>query len=468
MDQKTGFRRRLRALAFGLDMAGVSAAGAGGQGPDPFAANNGLYPVAADGTLLWKKPLRLPNFDYPDQAPPNPFLKTVPRAPLTVATAREYTEKLKAFVAPSLRDMIEKPDAWSPRQAGWYDMPWQAQGDAASGREAILGAFAGQVLQPGTFQGLAEPLQNHTVIYYDVRSAAMLRRLWANPFNPDRAAVRFPEGSMVVKAGAVTPTPAQWPVLDGAATWTVWRPAVADLAKHAAAQRADPEADAAPPAPRLVELRVMQFDVIIKDSIASPRTGWVFTTFVYNKDAPGRGPWDRLVPLGAQWGNDPVAADRFLERRQAGLPPLPLRENWINREGSAPFALEQLGWQGRLSGPIDVSRRHGVIYASGGSQATDQRASSCMSCHGTAQYPFAANLYPSPNRGFPADGSTFLLYEPGSPEWNRWFRDRGGRQPMTPGAVALDYDPLIMFALGAFDAAAGNDRYTQKNRPRVH
>jgi hypothetical protein len=47
--------------------------------------------------------------------------------------------------------------------------------------------------------------------------------------------------------------------------------------------------------------------------------------------------------------------------------------------------------------------------------------------------------------------------------WARWFQNRAGSVPQNPnkGAVALDYDMLIMFALSAFDAAAGNDVYVQ-------
>ena len=51
----------------------------------------------------------------------------------------------------------------------------------------------------------------------------------------------------------------------------------------------------------------------MKDSLSAPQTGWVFTTLVYDKDAPGRTVLDKMVPLGAQWGNDPQAT-------RAGMP----------------------------------------------------------------------------------------------------------------------------------------------------
>lgn len=420
---------------------------------DPYASNNGLYPPydSNDPTAPpWKGSYRTANFDYPTLAPKSTWLAQTKGVPLTLATAPVYVNALKKYVEPSMRDMIEKPNEWNSKKAGWYDMPWQAEGDATGGREAILGSFSGQVLPPGTFANLKTPLQNFTVVYYDALSATMLKKLWANPFNPNRASAQFPEGAMVIKAAAVSATPEEWPVVTGSTVWNVWRPAIADLNNPS-------------PQPKLLPVRVMQFDIIVKDSKASPQTGWVFTTFVYNADAPGKSTWDKLVPLGAMWGNDPDVARRYPAK-------LALKETWINRAGSAPYAFEQLGWEGRLSGPIDVSKRHKVIYTDGMLPKPEQRASSCMSCHGTAQYPFVANLYPSPNRTFPRDGSTFLMYPPGSTDWNKWFQNRSGKQPQNAGAgaVALDYDMLVMFALGAFDAAAGSDRYLQKDRIRAH
>lgn len=425
---------------------------------DPYASNNGLYPVGQ-----WTGPYRTLNFAYPSKAPVNGWLKIAPRRPITVASAPAYVAQLKKFVEPSLRDMIEKPSAWNAAQRGWYDMPWQAEGSATGGREAILGSFAGQILPAGAFTGLDVPLQNHTVVYYDALSATMLKRLWANPFNPDRKSVVFPEGAMVIKAAAVTVTPEQWPVLKDAAVWNVWRPTVADTLK---ASQNPAQTAGQVPAPTLLPLRVLQFDIIVKDRVASPQTGWVFTTFVYKYDAPGTGTWDKLVPLGAQWGNDPQLALSPSGAAQGGKA-MPLQENWINPQ--APnFSREMLGWGGRLSGPIDVAKRHNVIFTDGEVRKV-QRSSACLSCHGTAQYPFITNLYPSPNRVFPPDGSPFLLYTPGSKEWAQWYQNRPGNEPQNKhaGTIALDYDMLIMLALAAFDAAAGGDRYLQQ-RIRAH
>lgn len=414
---------------------------------DPYASNNGLYPDASQ----WSGPYRSLNYVYPATAK-SIWLDARPNEALDPDSAGAYTDKLKMVLAPTMQGMIEQPDTWDPAANGWYGMIWQGSGtpgrngvDPTTGQEAILGSFSGQVITQETFAqfGLTKDMQNHTVIYYDALSATMLGKLWANPFNPDRTAVSFPEGSMVVKAAAVTPTPEQWPVVEGSATWYVFRPTV----------------DAPDGPPVVVPLKVLQFDIIVKDKVAAPETGWVFVTYVYDKDAKGETVWDKLVPLGAMWGNDPQFA-----RDPNGLPAgETLQETWINPDAPA-YSKSSLGWGGRLSGPIDVSERHNVLLTDG-TRVPMMKASSCLSCHGTAQFPFVTNLYPSPNRAFPREGTTFPMYVPGSEMWARWFQNRPGSQPQNEnvGSVALDYDMLIMFALSAFDAAAGNDIYEQEH-----
>ena len=423
---------------------------------DPFASNNGLYPPEGQ----WSGAYRSLNYDYPESAE-NKWFVVAPRAPLSIENADQYVAALKAFVEPSMRGMVDTAHNWDPASNGWYGMLWQGQGEASpngaidptSGQEAILGAFSGQVIKQATFadSGLKVDMQNHTVIYYDALSATMLNRLWANPFNPDRTAVSFPEGGMVVKAAAVTPTPDLWPVLEDSAIWNVFRPPVTTLKGPGD----NPTSDAAA---QVLPLRVLQFDIIVKDTAVSPQTGWVFVTYVYDKDAPGETTWDKLVPLGAMWGNDPAFA-----REPDGKDPSggPLQETWINPKAPS-YAQSSLGWGGRLSGPIDVADRHNVLLTDG-RRVPELHASSCLSCHGTAQFPFVANLYPSPNKTFPPEGTLFPMYPPGSEMWARWFQNRPGTlaQNVNEGSVALDYDMLIMFALSAFDSAAGNNLYVQ-------
>jgi hypothetical protein len=425
-------------------------------GADPYASNNGFYPNADQ----WSGPFRTINADYPTE-PVQAHWK--PGGPvggaITTTNANRFLAALKAAVEPSMRKMVESPDSWDPTREGWYDMIWTGAGsDPCGGRDSILGSYSGQKIERDSFaaSGLTVDMQNFTLIYYDRTAATMLARLWADPFRPDVTGAQFPEGAMVVKVGAVTPTPAEWPVVDGASVWNVYWPKLDPAKGHCVY-------DAKTNPPVVQQVRVLQFDVIVKDSVASPQTGWIFTTFVYDKDAPGKDSWDKLVPLGAQWGNDPEYA---LEPDGNG-PDGELRETWINPEAPA-YAFGTLGWGGRLSGPIDVSQRHNVVQTDG-KRVAKMEASSCMSCHSTAQFPFTANLYPSPNITFPPEGEPFLMYPPGSEQWARWNQNRDGTRAISPNraAVGLDYDMLVTFALGTVNAVIGDEEYSFEH-PRAH
>jgi hypothetical protein len=171
-------------------------------------------------------------------------------------------------------------------------------------------------------------------------------------------------------------------------------------------------------------------DIIVKDHKTAPKTGWVFSTLVYDKAAPGATTWDKLVPLGAMWGNDPgVDNDR-------------LEETVINPAAPA-YAKITLGWGLRLSGPNDAATQS--LHP----PTEPTRISSCMSCHGAAEYPPDAGLVPRGSTGF---------FTPGSPQWNQWFQDRSGRVPQTADRkhIALDYDMVSRQALINWDAARGS------------
>ena len=421
---------------------------------DPYASNNGFYPTQQE----WSGPLRTAHFAYPRHAV-EPAWK--PGGPvggrITTANAGRFMAALKKLVEPSLKKLVESPDAWDAAREGWYDMPWtgveigaDGNSDPCGGRDAILQSYSGQLLRQDSFasSGLRVDMQNFTVIYYDPVSAAMLGRLWADPFRPAVKEARFPEGAIVVKAGAVTPTPDEWPVLEGTGVWHVYRPHIDPAVGHCVY-------DARKNPPVVQALRLLQFDIIVKDRVAAPATGWIFSTFVYDKDAPGKGTWDKLVPLGAQWGNDP----KYAREPDGNGPHGELDETWINPK-APKYALGTLGWGGRLSGPIDVSQRHNVLLTDG-TRLAKTEASSCMSCHGTSQFPFTNNLYPSPNLQFPPEDQTFLMHPPGSRQWARWNQNRPGRQAMSGdrNAVGLDYDMLITFSLGSVNSATGEAEF---------
>lgn len=412
---------------------------------DPLASNNGLYPKD------WPGRYHIANLDYPqpgDGASGGTLWPIGDTAgPLTVETAPAYAARLRAHLGETLRVLIEAPDDWDPASAGWYDMVWSGEAqpgddgpDPTSGREALMNSYVGQIIPPETFAPPYQPttfVQNHAVIYYNHAAATTLGQLWADLYAPDIATADFPDGAIVAKIEAVTNTPDNWDVLDGTGLWHVFRPSTEDQANGTRPLR-----------PQVLPVRPFQMAIRVKDPVAAPQTGWVWAAFVHDASrAPDGDPWDRFVPVGLQWGNDP-----------GRLPGSVLRESWINPDAPA-FTHDSLGWGGRLAGPMDVATRHNVVTVSGQRYQGDHelRASSCQSCHGAAEHPFTANLYPAPNRSFPRDGQLFMMYDPGSPPWWRWFQNRPGHEGMSGqrGTRGLDYDMTLTSALSSWAAATG-------------
>jgi hypothetical protein len=448
-----------------LFLVGASAAAA-----DPLASNNGLYPDHddPDPKKNYTGPFNIANLDYPSVRPERVWVPGggVVEDGLTPDKALAYMNALKDYLeASSLRPLIDAPTTWDARSAGWYDMVWLGAGDMGpdggvdptSGREAIMNTDGGQIVPSDSWAAPYRPttdwMQNYGVIYYDALAATTLKQVWADVYNPNLAELDFPDGSIVAKIEAATVQPDQWPspetgsVLAGAAKWTVFRPTTEAQKAH--------QLD---PGTRLVNvvqtIYPFQWAIKIKDSRAAPETGWVFMAFVHDARVKGDTPWDRFVPAGAMWGNDPDSATRPDGRPQNGA----LTETWVNPD-APPFFADTLGWGGRLAAPMDVAVRHNVILPSGQrvTGADGFRASSCLSCHGTSEYPFTVNLYPSPNRTFPPDGMPFPMFQPGSLQWAEWFKNRPGNDPQSPniGGIALDYDLSTMFALGTFAGATG-------------
>lgn len=432
--------------------------------PDPFAGNNTVYPALSE----WPHGFRTSNYDYPSQMPPARWLQVRPKEPLTKKTAPAYVAAVKKFIERDLSGLVNDPLRWTPQQAGWYDMPWGGQGspmangqiDPESGREALLGSYTGQILQPISYPSDPPKLafQNHAVVYYNDVAAAQLGKIWRDPFRPDLKAAQFPEGSMVVKVEAATLTEDQWPVLKNSTVSYIYRPSVESLLKQ-------PDPTKRPAV--ITPMRFLQMAVRVKDSVASPQTGWVFIAFFYDTRASGATAWDRAMPVGAMWGNDP-SLNRYPDGRG---PNGELQQTWVanNLPG---FVTDGLGWGGRLAGPLDLGIRHNVVTVSGKRFGTgdpkrpsDLGASSCVSCHSSAQYPFVANLYPSPNMVFPREGGEFLMYDPGSTQWAQWFQNRPGNQAMSgkgrQGIVATDYDMMLTFALMTANGSADTNTFVR-------
>lgn len=461
-DHATGVKRVcLSALLFGA----VSVAQA-----DPLASNNGMYPKPGDGTVLapdiYKGTYNVANLDYPKELPEQTWQPGAGlNGPLSQENAAEYMAALKDHIEPTFRVLIEDAQNWDAVSAGWYNTVWRGAGqpgDPTSGREPIMNTNTGQIVPSNSWSEQWRPttgwMQNYGVIYYNPRAAYTLGQVWENLYRPDYTQMSFADGSIVVKVEAATVQPEEWPwkdsdvevtsVLEGAASWFAYRPTTEDQK----ARQLDPSY---PLINQVQTVYPFQMAIKVKDTAAAPDTGWVFMGFVFDARVEGT-VWDKFVPAGMMWGNDPD-----LTSDPSGLPDgETLQQTWINPD-APPFVADTLGWGGRMAAPMDVAVRHQVVLPNGEWYTRENgfRASSCLSCHGTAQFPFTANLYPSPNRFFPPDGMAFPMYAPGSAKWAEWFQNRPGDKPQSDydGIHALDYDLTSMIALGIWAGSTGQD-----------
>ncbi len=429
----------LSKTTLGLAASALLAAGssAGAQSVDPFAANDGAFPTAEQ----WSGPFRTANFDFPAQQPADTWRNNGGMGAATLDNIPGYVDNLRDFVEPSVQGMIDSPLTWDHRAEGWYDMPWTGKD-----KEALLGSFSGQTILATAFEefGQKAAFTNHAIIYYNDVAAGMLGRIWENPFDPNFSAINFPEGSMVIKALGAEVSAEDFPPIEGSQIWNVFaKPFGSDSNKK-----------------EVVDTHVIQFDIVVKDSIASPQTGWVFATYIYDKDAAGETTWDKLTPLGAMWGLDPELA------REPDGGTGKLLESWVSPDAPA-YATATLGWGGRLSGPMDLAERENILFTDGTREPNMTDISACLSCHSTGQTPFIANLYPGPNKSFPPAGETFFMYPKGSEDWARWYRNREGTLPFTPveGVVGTDYNMLLTFALNNFYSATGQ---VEKVTPHIN
>ncbi len=405
----------------------------------PYQTNNGQIPPKG----VYGGPLFALSHNWP--AKPLPPIKNPPwraainNGRITVHNAPAYAAALKKAVARNARRLIMHYNTWNAAKAGWYNEPW-----LGTLREAIHGTYAAGTFTPAIFPGtgLKTNFNTHVLTYYDTRAAYTLNKFWGKSSMKPNLATRFaqfPEGSIVVKAAVFAGTDPKmptgwWDALKGAQTWDLY---VQPGSTDSPAQN-----------PQVWPGYVAQFDIIVKDTQSAPKTGWVFMTLVYDSAAPGD-VWDKMVPLGVQWGNDPQAA-------KAGMP---LAENWINPK-APKYSTQTLGWGGRLSGPNDGGRNDIAINGKAMKNVPD---SGCMSCHSTAQWnnklhrmtsfllpsfatatkPYFASCGDDGKRD--PGGNYICSPAPGTKHWMKWFQNRLGTQAMDKGSFGTDFDEVFSF-----------------------
>jgi hypothetical protein len=290
----------------------------------------------------------------------------------------------------------------------WYHAPWLHWG--RNGREFVHGMTHERVAEPGDLaRTQTSRYQNWAISIYNAPGGYTIGQVWRNPSKPDPEAAKFPEGTVACKLLFTQADKEQVPYLDGAFEWEahIYRETLAPTN---------------PQLPRVVQkVRLLQLDVAVRDSNANDRSGWVFGTFVYSKDAAGATPWEKMVPLGLMWGNDEGVTNSMV---RAGHK---LRETIINQSDELPY--QHLGWAGRLNGPVD------------------NPISSCLACHATSQWPidepFVNPVTIVPKREIKED----------SPQWMTWFRNIKAGEPFTqddPKMRSLDYSLQLQVGIQNF------------------
>jgi hypothetical protein len=249
------------------------------------------------------------------------------------------------------------------RKRGWYHVPWLGPG--ANGREFVHGLTRARDLSPGELgPAQTQCRQAWAIAFYNPAGGAVLGRVWRRVArgrgDPDLSALPFPRGTVAVKAVYTEATAEDDPRLAGAPELLANIHADAAPDDGACAAATDASGKPAARAPR--RLRLIQFDVAVREDRASYKTGWVFGSFIYDGRKPGRDAWAKLAPLGLMWGNDQLLSDADAA---AGAKP---------RQSIVFDAGQGFGRGGRMNGLVD------------------ERGSACSSCHMAAQWPSVAPM----------------------------------------------------------------------------
>jgi hypothetical protein len=237
----------------------------------------------------------------------------------------------------------------------WYHAPSMVWG--SGGREFTHGLTGERHSRAFELHPLqTKPALNWAVGFYNPLGGYIVGRVWADTLNPKLSEAVFPEGTVGAKLLFTDAELSQVPYLKNSYEIKAFVPISINDNKKT-----------------LKTMRLLQMDVAVKDS-RSTSTGWVFGTFVYNAKKQGKTKWDKLVPVGLSWGNDP----------QAIVDGSKLQETWINQEFINLFTFDtdktlHLGYKDRLNGPVD------------------NPLSSCISCHSQAQIPVVVPVTPKFN-----------------------------------------------------------------------
>ena len=423
---------------------------------------------------VYSGPLFQLRHDYPRTLPPKvafPWKKVTNNGRITQANAMAYVLALKDYVAKDMRTLLFDYPQWNPKTEKWWESIW-----LGTERDPIRGMYVGSGFPAGTLTGQKLDLTTYVLTMYDERAAKTLGDIWGTTANSamhpvfKNSTTQYADGSVIIKFSFVSSCGSDWAPMTGTTAWQLYAPLNTSngSGNSTTSTCKDNGSNGNSSTPVLTNVYFMQFDIIVKDYAAAPQTGWVFSTLVYDKNAPGKDVWDKMVPLGATWGGNP---DVINTSDSALTPPVAvdqrLSQNWINMK-APEYSTVTLGWDGRLSGPNDGAV---VTPAWTGNHYYPKglATAGCLACHASAQYPMTSFLLPTttkppqtvqPPLSSDPSAAALVLTEPGSALWMRWFQSNAGTKPMGPATksgsqpMALDYDMVTAFkAIPMWEAA---------------
>lgn len=343
------------------------------QKPKPTAAEAAFRNAIHTPPEGYDGPHFVLSADYPKDKPecPSPWLKRKvkfdAKKPTWNAAWQGYVKDIVDYVKHGQDPDLPNDPGWKAEVDGetrWYHVPWMAY-DGQRGREFVHGLTNELSTAESSFVGRGsglhrladkdgksddDPLfETWSVGFYNPCGGHSIGQQWPKSGEPetytegDRTLARgmpFPEGTVVVKVLNTTATADEVPYLKHSTTWKAHAHEQLGPNKYATCKRT------------LRDVHLVQMDLAVVDE-RSP-TRWVYSTLIYDGTLKGKTVWDRLRPLGVQWGSDP---DTFPAVDQKQSKPL-------HDSIAAPIKIyEHYGCNKRLAGNVD------------------QANSSCVSCH---------------------------------------------------------------------------------------
>jgi hypothetical protein len=320
----------------------------------------------------WRGPTFKLSHDYPKSKPtceapwlkrPVSFNSPNPKWEDWAGYVQDIIDYVKTGQDPNLAN------GWNVNVGGrtrWFHVPWMAY-DGERGREFVhgltnelstalakfvgVGRGTGKHTLPGAKSGGGpDPLfETWSIGMYNPCGAWSVGKVFPPSGEPATYSeggknfargMPFPEGTLVIKILNTTADQSAVPYLKGSTTWQANAHKQTSPTEYSTCER------------KVRDVHLVQVDLAVVDS-RSP-TRWVYSTLAYDGTMPGRTVWDRLRPLGVQWGNDPQSFPAVPKSQSQ-----PLHETVL-----APInVFEHYGCEKRLAGTVDQSN------------------SSCVSCH---------------------------------------------------------------------------------------